>query len=123
MLTLKKYKKKIIIIFLVIIFVLITINISKRTIYISPNDDVASKLSAYYFDKFDDLSDYKISSAEIEGEYVFVQYSVKPKSDAYEMWSNSGEEGKNGWIINKDGFIRIVKVGNFYITFDMGTGI
>jgi hypothetical protein len=94
-----------------------------------PGQNVPQVLAENYFGKQFSLSTYAIHSAEFTPSdgaelYIAVSFDVKPKDWAYFDWNcGNGEEGQDGWLVNKLVYIRYAELGPVYLTVDSCTGI
>ena len=93
------------------------------------DDNTPVKIANSYFDKFLSLSDYKVTEAvfkDFYGEkYIQVNYSIKPKKGYVSRWKGggSGEEAKDGWIVDNFIYIRFMRIGPIAVTLSSCTGI
>lgn len=100
-------------------------NISIDLISDDNNENCKKLLNAYldYFknskDESEKLIDYRIESIEEKSSkdhYIefYCKYSVKPQNYNHWMAAN-GEDGSDGWIVNKSNFVKVLKKDNkFY---------
>ena len=88
-------------------------------VYIS--DGSPTKIAESYFEKQFQLDDYKVENAQTvlyDGtRFIHVNYSVKPKEKFFDEWCvGNGEQGDDGWVVNKSSFITCYKIGKVYFT-------
>lgn len=95
---------------------------------------ISTKIMQKYLDEFKNntlskqqmISDYKINKiSELQGNNdafnFFVDYSLKPADlKSYLLCGNGKIDG--AWIVNKNAFVQIEKVGDTYKIKDIGTG-
>ena len=119
-----------------------TFTINSATVASEKCTDVVNELFSKYISRNNDLIDSKINSINLfaeknnnQGAQYFnasatkdacmfsVNYSVKPTSTAYSVWTaGNGHESTGGWIINKTGYVTIDKNSNGFYVVNMGTG-
>ncbi len=93
------------------------------TIVREVSDDAAAKIAQSWLDKQLSLRDYELSEAHFftfedpQTRYVAMTYSVKPYSIAFNDWyAGNGEDGADGWLVDKHGFIAYRRFGAFVVT-------
>ncbi|MCC3868609.1 hypothetical protein [Terrisporobacter mayombei] len=114
------------IILIILVFIFMILYLIFRPAFIFSEKDISNKISSNYLDKQGSLSDYKINSSKIfntdEGTFVETRYDVKPKKLAYNDWNaGDGEEGNDGWLVDKSAYIHYHKIGFMYITIESFT--
>ena len=111
--------KKRIIKIIVCILVAVAILAIARPVYVKNGSDTAQVLAENFMSKKAySLKDYEITEAELDEEYVRIDYAVQPKTGIfYDNWSaGNGDYGENGWIVDKKAFIWYFNIGYIYIT-------
>lgn len=93
------------------------------TIVREVSDDAAVKIAESWLDKQISLRDYEVTEAHFmtvrgtQKKYVAMTYSVKPRENALTSWySGNGEDGADGWLVDKYGFIAYRRFGSFVVT-------
>ena len=93
------------------------------TIVREVSDDAAVKIAQSWLDKQLSLRDYEVTEAHFftfedpQTRYVAMTYSVKPYSIAFNDWyAGNGEDGADGWLVGKYGYIAYRRFGSFVIT-------
>lgn len=93
-------------------------------------DAYAQKLAEGYldyqkFDLFGGLSGYRVQKASKNSDGIIdAEYDVCPYPAAYFEWNaGNGEEGENGWLVNKTGYFKVDHLGDFYFVSFLGTGL
>jgi glucan phosphoethanolaminetransferase (alkaline phosphatase superfamily) len=76
---------------------------------------------------FASIEDYQIISAELNSNKQYpnvdVHFNVKPTPDSYDDWNaGNGNEGKNGWLIDKSTGMSYYKFLDFYFILSVGNG-
>ncbi len=96
-------------------------------VYVS--DGSPTRIAESYLEKQFQLEDYKVDDAQFvlydNTQYVYASYSVKPKEKFFNEWNaGNGEQGEDGWLVNKSAFITCYKIGNIYFTgLSVNTGL
>lgn len=93
------------------------------TIVREVSDDAAIEIAKSWLDKQISLRDYEVTEAHFftfedpQTKYVAMTYSVKPYKSARKDWySGNGEDGADGWLVDKYGFISYRRAGAFVVT-------
>ncbi len=93
------------------------------TIVREAGDDAAPKIAESYLQKQISLRDYEVAEAHFftlrdsQKKYVAMTYSVRPYDNAMKNWyAGNGEDGTDGWLVDKYGFISYRRFGAFVIT-------
>lgn len=93
------------------------------TIVRETGDDAAVKIAQSWLDKQISLRDYDVTEAhfftfeDAQTKYVAMNYSVKPYEIAFTDWyAGNGEDGADGWLVDKYGFFAYRRFGPFVIT-------
>lgn len=93
------------------------------TIVREVSDDAAAKIAESWLQKQISLRDFEVTEAHFftfedpQTRYVAMTYSVKPYEIALTDWyAGNGEDGEDGWLVDKYGFIAYRRFGAFVIT-------
>ena len=83
----------------------------------------ARKIAESWLDKQISLRDYEVTEAHFftfedpHTQYVAMTYSVKPRKAALKNWyAGNGEDGEDGWLVEKYGIITYRFIGPFAVT-------
>lgn len=91
-----------------------------RPTYISPSDSASRKIAESYLDKQITLEDYNVESVNVifynNDKILEIDYSVRPKEEAYDKWCGSDGEKDEDGMVKKHSYIRYYKIGNIYFT-------
>lgn len=90
-------------------------------------DDAAPKIAESWLQKQISLRDYEVTEAHFftfedpqtkyAAKYVAMTYSVRPYPYSSACWyAGNGEDGGDGWLVEKHGFISYRRVGPFVVT-------
>lgn len=86
------------------------------------NDTIAVKIAESWLDKQLSLKEYEVIQAHSYCDksgrtHIAMTYSVKPRKHAFTDWySGNGEDGGDGWIVEKYGIIDFWWIGPFAVT-------
>lgn len=100
------------------------------TIVREVSDDAAVKIAESWLRKQISLRDFEVTEAHFftfedpRTKYVAMTYSVKPCKNALTCWyAGNGETGKDGWLVDKYGYISYHRFGSIVLTgFSCNTG-
>ena len=110
---------KITIVSIVCVLAIAAFVVLAHPVYIS--DGSPAKIAESYLEKQFQLDEYKVENAQIvlydNIRYIYASYSVKPKEKFFNEWiAGNGDQGDDGWVVNKSSFIACYKIGNIYFT-------
>lgn len=111
--------------------VCLTVHFAFNPTFVRAEDEAAAvKIAESWLRKQISLRDFEVTEAHFftfedpQTKYVAMTYSVKPYENALTCWyAGNGEDGDDGWLIEKSGFIPYRRIGPVAVTgFTCNTG-